>query len=287
MVKQASAKLAAFGVTGFNDMTPANSPDTFELFEQLVRDGHLSQSVMMSGTPALSNIDPGSGLHVGSTKLHLHEEALPDFPELCALIAESHRRNRIVAIHCVTEAELVFALTALRDAQVMPGDRIEHASVTPPALLEQLKESGLTVVTQPGFVFERGDAYLRDLPVHEHDWLYRASTFVAAGVPLAFATDTPFGAADPWQAMHAATTRQTAKGHLLGEQERVTPEFALAAFLGSLDDPTRPRTIACGRDADLCLLDRPWKRVREDLAGARVSTTITRGIVSYNADSTP
>lgn len=284
MVDRASDRLAAFGVTGFDDMTPSNSPETFALFTRLIDEGKLKQRVRMSGSPALSGLAGNHKLFVGCTKVHLHEADLPAFDELCALIATSHSDHLGVAMHCVTETELVFALAAYRRAGTIAGDRIEHASVTPPALIGQLRELQLTVVTQPGFVFERGDAYLDDLPKNEHPWLYRAKSFIDAGIGLAFATDMPFSDANPWRAMQAATTRQTSGGRHLGEDECVSPELALGAFLGDFEDVARPRTIQPGLRADLCLLDRPWQLARKTLSTVAINTTILGGQMMPGSD---
>lgn len=284
-VRDASQRLAAFGVTAFNDMTPSNSAKTFALYREFIAAGDLLQSVRLSGLPELSRIAGDASVAPGATKVHLHEAALPDFDALCQLIAESHSNCRNVAIHCVTETELVFALAAMRDAGARPDDRIEHASVTPPALIEQIRELQVTVVTQPGFVLERGDAYLADIRSSEHAWLYRAATLLWNGIPLAFATDMPFGGANPWLAMQAATNRQTATGNILGAAERVTPTFAVAAFLGSINKPAQPQNITVGGVADLCLLDRPWQTALENLSAVGVRATISRGNLIHRVNS--
>lgn len=276
-VAEASRRLAAFGVTGINDMTLTNSPDTFRLFQMLKNAASLKQIVRLSGKAELSSIAGKEGLQIGCTKVHLHETALPPFDKLCDLVRESHGSNRSVAVHCVTETELVFALAAFRDAGTGNGDRIEHASVTPPALVEQLLDLGLAVVTQPGFIFERGDAYLAEIREAEHAMLYRGASFIEAGIPLAFATDMPFGGANPWAAMQAAVDRVTAAGHVLGPNEAVSPEFALGAFIGSFDTPASPGRIEAGCPADLCLLDRPWARARDHLAKVRIRATLLDG----------
>ena len=43
----------------------------------------------------------------------------------------------------------------------------------PPELAEWIARLGLTVVTQPSFVRERGDSYLRDVDAADRAWLYR------------------------------------------------------------------------------------------------------------------
>ena len=78
------------------------------------------------------------------------------------------------------------------------GDRIEHAAVTPGDVVADLARLGVTVVTQPNFVAERGDHYLADVPAVEHDQLWRVASLLSASIPVALSTDMPFGGDDPW-----------------------------------------------------------------------------------------
>ena len=217
-------------------------------------------------------------LHVGPTKLYLREIALPAFEDLCAEIRRSHASARAVAIHCVTLAELVFAAEALRAAAVRPGDRIEHASLCTPQALGLLAALGVSVVTQPHFVFERGDAYLAELSAEELGWLVRGRSFLDAGVALAAGSDAPYGEADPWRAMAAAVRRETRAGARIGAAEALSPQQALRLFLG---DPWRPgagtEAIAAGMRADLCVLDRARAEMLCDLAAVQVRMTLRGG----------
>lgn len=284
---QASRLLAAYGITGINDMTPSNDLQTWDWMAQLQSDNEILQKVRLSGRPELSGAQPvfdGWRLEIGETKFHLHETALPEFPTLVEGIARSHQAGRCVAIHCVTTVELVFSLSALREAGVKTGDRIEHASVVPADLVDQLLELGLGVVTQPNFVFERGDAYLRDVAAAERPYLYRVNSLVSAGVPVGFGTDSPFGHPDPWLAMKTAVDRQTLSGKQLGQEEGIAPLAALQKFLGTLADPFTLRTLVPGVPADLCLLDLPWKALCADFCCSHVRTTICDGEVIYARD---
>ncbi len=281
----ASRRLARWGVTGVTDMTPDNGAEMLATLSAAHVAGTLLQRVRVAGRLDLSWPDGAvetAWIRIGETKVHLHETALPPLDDLCRTIAASHDLGRPVAVHCVTEAELVFALAAFGEASTRRGDRIEHASVTPPALLDRLRELNLTVVTQPNFVAERGDAYLADVPPAEHAWLYRCRSFLAARIPLAGGTDAPFGHADPWRAMHAAVQRTTASGRVLGPQESLSPEQALALFLGPLESPAEPRRIEVSAAADLCLLDRPWARARKDLSSDAVRATLCNGSLIYD-----
>jgi predicted amidohydrolase YtcJ len=279
-VRRASRELARFGITGFTDTTPSNDAATFAQFARLQADGSIVQRVAMMGDASLADCESAPRLYVGATKVHLHDSDLPELDTLCAAIARSHGRHRPVAIHCVTLTELVFALEAFRSAGSRAGDRIEHAAIAPPDLLGDIAALRLTVATQPNFIAERGDAYLRDVEPADQPWLYRLRGFLDAGVPLAAGSDAPFGAPDPWAAMQAAVMRRTAGGRCIGETEALPPEQALELFLG---DPLRPgfgrNGIETGQRADLCLLDRPWREARRDLAAVRAAMTLCEGVV--------
>lgn len=272
-----SRNWSRWGVTGLTDMNPENEPADATRFSALRREGTLAQRVTVAGRATLAGMAPNPWVAVGPLKVHLHEAHLPAYDTLTGAIDEAHRVGRGVAIHCVTETELVFALAALREAGPDAQDRIEHASVATDELVTQIAALGLSVVSQPNFVAERGDAYLADIAPSEWSHLYRLRSFLAAGVPLAGGTDTPFGMADPWAAMAAAVTRRTAAGVPLSLHEALTPEEALGLFLADPMALSRQRTVAVGAPADLCLLTQDWEVVRADLGDARVAATIVGG----------
>jgi len=268
-------ELARFGVTGITDATPSNGAAELAAFARAMARGDLPQRLVAMGCADLP--EPGADtprLARGALKLRLAEAALPRFEDFVAEIADAHARGRAVAVHCVTRIELVFASAAFAAAGAQFGDRIEHAAVAPPDLLEPLAALHLTVVTQPGFVATRGDAYRRDVPAHEHPYLYRCAGFVFAGIPLGGSTDAPYGDPDPWAAMRAAVDRLAPDGAPLGANESLTPERALALFTTPADAPGgAARRIEPGASADLCLLDRPWSAARRQLESKHVVAT--------------
>lgn len=284
--------LAAHGITGVTETTAHNDLAQYRHFAAAHAAGELAQDILIMGDAsldALANMadtamESGIGVRRGPLKLHLHEHALPDFDATVAAIARSHAAGRAVAAHCVTLAELVFALGALEAAGAHPGDRIEHAAIAPPEVLPLLRARGVTVVSQPNFIFERGDTYLREVPAADRPWLYRLRGLLDAGIPLAGGVDAPFGQVDPWAAMQAAVERRSRHGVVLGAAEALTPEAALALFLAPLSAPgAAPRRIEVGAAADLCLLDRPWAAARVDLAAVRVAATLKLGRLIHSA----
>jgi predicted amidohydrolase YtcJ len=267
-----SAQLASHGVTGITDM---------------IASGQLAQHGWLAGTLGLNDAAPGPW-HLGPAKLHLHEAALPPFDEACAFITGAHRQRRGVAVHCTTEVELVYTLAAFEQVGTIPGDRIEHASIAAPGHIATIRDLGLVVCVQPHFVQERGDRYLLDVEPRHHGDLYRLASLSAAGIPLAGGSDAPFGSADPWAAMAAAVSRQTREGQLIGANEALTPEAALALYLAAPDDLARKRRIAIGEPADLCLLKLPWQAARQRLTSADVRATIIAGrLVHDSVDQAP
>jgi predicted amidohydrolase YtcJ len=186
----------------------------------------------------------------------------------------------------VTAAQLVVTIAALRAAGSHRQDRIEHAAVVPDdnlADLADLAKLGLTVVTQPNFVAERGDQYLADVPAAEHGQLWRVASLVNAKVPVALSTDMPFGHGDPWTAMRAAVYRTTPSGAVLNANECVSALKALTMFLGRPDEPGRARTVEIGEPGDLCVLSEPPATALAELDAGMVAATIVGGELIYFA----
>jgi predicted amidohydrolase YtcJ len=263
-----SARLSRYGVTGITDATPdLNIADIVRLSE-LHRHGELGQRVHC--------LAPGKRI--------LHDDDL-DLERLAGWIAQRHRDGGPVAIHCVTAAQLLVTIAALRETGTHPGDRIEHAAIVPPDCLTDIADLAVTVVTQPNFVAERGDQYLDEVPAAEHDQLWRVASLVHAGVPVALSTDMPFGHGDPWAAMRAAVHRTTPSGAVLGIDERVSARTALTMFLGRLDQPSRPRAVEPGQPADLCVLSVPAETALAELDAGMVAATIVGGRLAYLAET--
>jgi predicted amidohydrolase YtcJ len=261
-----SRRITATGVTGVTDATP-----------DLDVNGLVSLMMAHRG----GEFRPGVRLLSPNKKI-LHDDRL-DLASLTEWIAERHRVGQAVAVHCVTAAQLVVTIAALRAAGSHPLDRIEHAAVVPEDNLGDLADLGVTVVTQPNFVAERGDQYLAEVPAHEQDQLWRVASLLNAQVPVALSTDMPFGHGDPWAAMRAAVSRTARSGAVLNASECVSARTALTMFLGWPDRPARPRTVEIGEPGDLCVLSEPPEVVLAELDAALVAATLIKGELVYFA----
>ena len=268
--------LARRGVTGVTEATHRNNQEDYVRFET----ADLNQRVLLMGGRTLNHLAPTAKVAVGPVKFHFHDHALPAIDELAAEISLAHAANRAVAAHCVTRAELAVYLAALEDAGPGPGDRIEHAGIVPTEFIQIIAALGLTVVTQPHFLVERGDAYRRDVDAYDLPYLYPLAALRQAGIAVAAGSDAPFGGSDPWMAMAAAVARPPG----FGMDEGVDADAALALYTGRADAPGgSPRAVRVGEIADFCVIDRSWSAARRDLAAVDVRLTIVGGKSVYRS----
>lgn len=273
----AAAELLSYGVTGLTDLTPTDDPRHVDVLAEAVAEGSIAQRLVITGGLGLPP-KAGAALERGPVKLVVADHALPALDDLTVQIRTAHARGRPVAVHCVTRAALLLALAAWDDAGALPGDRVEHAAVAGAAEASRLAAAGITVVTQPGFVAERGDAYLTDVEPDDRPDLWPCASLLERGVAVGGSTDAPFGPADPWRAIAAATTRRTRHGAVLGAGERLDARRALTLFLTPPFDPGgRPRRVAVGQPADLCLLHGPLEAALDDPSSAHVAATFIGG----------
>ncbi|MCU1482175.1 MAG: nfdA 3 [Subtercola sp.] len=147
--------LSQHGITAVTDATPQVGRDYVEHVRRSVATGAPPVGVCLLG--AAEAIPPGPGLSHGPAKILIPESDLPELGPLVDAIASHHAVNRSVSIHCVSEEAYLLAGAAWREAGVRPGDRFEHGALLPAYVLDELAAEGITIVTQPGFLADRGD----------------------------------------------------------------------------------------------------------------------------------
>jgi predicted amidohydrolase YtcJ len=144
--------------------------------------------------------------------------------EMVRAIDEAYASGLTCALHAIGDRAVARAcrlLTARRPPS--SAARIEHASLTPPALFAPLREARVFAVVQPGFVVS--DVWLRDrLGSDRVLWAYPFRSLGDAGIPLAGSSDAPYDPADPWRGIRAAVRRQDE----LGRSANPWPDQALS-----------------------------------------------------------
>lgn len=259
--------LAELGLVALTDAGANNGPAEAALLA-----GKLPQQLVLMGNEAL---EEGKGYTVGPLKLLIDERDPPAIESLARRIANARNAGRNVAAHCVTEAELAIFLAALDEAGgAVAGDRVEHGSLIPSGFVPVLADAGLTVVTNPAFVHDRGDRYRATLDDSLWDDLYRTSSLMAAGVPVLAGSDAPYASVDPWLAMRSARDRRTLGGQPLTLVEAIAPETAITLYAQG--------NIAVGSATDLILCSGSLAEVLAELDGDRVRATIIGGKLAFN-----
>ncbi|MEV5647102.1 amidohydrolase family protein [Nocardia sp. NPDC052254] len=273
-------RLARYGITGITDATPDLGAQSLASLTAAAGSGAIPQRLHLLGVPLGHSCDPA--VTVGPYKIVIADSDLPDIADLEATVRRAHDLRRPVAVHCVSREALLILLAVFDATGTITGDRIEHGAIIPVEIIEVLRRRGITVVTQPGFIADRGDDYLRRVDSRDIGDLYRCRSLCDAGVGLALSSDAPYGPVDPWQVIAAAIERRAPGGALVGGEETLRPCDAVDRYLAPLHDPGAPaRTVTAGAAADLVLLDRPIAQMYSRPSGDAVRCTLIGGRVVY------
>ena len=168
----------------------------------------------------------------------------------------------------------------------MARDRIEHCSEATPQVQALLKASGVTVVTQPGFIYESAERYVATVPPEKQPWLYPLRTLRDLGLPMAAGSDAPVASPDPWRGVYSALTRRSADGLVLHPEQSLSLEQAIRLYTSGAaaasGEGGLKGTIQAGAPADLALLDRRLADGNpEGLLTARAVLTMVGGEVVW------
>ena len=305
--------LLSYGITSVQDAGANNGLDRWRTFQSLQASGKLSCRItMMAGAPRLEELASeklrwgigDSMLRLGHAKimLTLTTGALhPGEQELKEIINHAHRRGFPVAIHAIeqeaVEASVQLLEEARLDSSLLGGkrDRIEHCAECPSHLVTRIGDSGVMVVTQPGFIYWNGDGYLHRVEPSMLSHLYPSAALLEASVPLAFSSDGPVIDANPWPGIYSAVTGKTWGGNMLppGSSSRTPPITVMDALrcytLGaaySEGTEYQKGNIRPGKLADLVVLDSDPTAIQpEQLRDIESVMTVVGGRIAWEQDS--
>jgi hypothetical protein len=154
--------------------------------------------------------------------------------ELDHLVADSSRGGLQVAVHAIGQRAVDMALTSIdrsaRDGA--PGGlrhRVEHAYLAPRlGQLERLRDLGVTVSTQPAFLWANGDTWPAMFGAAETARMMPIRSLLDVGVRTQINTDFPNAPLDPLLNLRAAVNRRTRGGSVIGASEAITLREAWA-----------------------------------------------------------
>ena len=214
----------------------------------------------------------------------------PSMEELALTVERAARSGFPVAIHAVEAEAVEAAVEAICRLGQGTGSglrhRIEHCSECPPWLADRLARCGITVVTQPGFIYHSGDRYLMEVDEERQPWLYAIGSLRARGVTVGAGSDAPVAPLNPLDGIYAAVTRRSSSGAVLLPNEAVDVHTAMrmhtlgSAYAGTQDHVRG--SIATGKRADLALLDRdPTYVAPDEIRATKTLMTIVGGQVAW------
>lgn len=263
---EAQKALLSVGITGIADM--GTTIEDWQSYRRAGDDGWLSIRIFgyaggIDNMVAIAGPRPTPWLYddklrLGGVKLYLDgalgsrgawlKKPYADAPGQTGLsfLASAEIRNLMVrasmdgfqtAVHAIGDAANADAIGAVEDlAQTYPGDRrwrIEHVQIVDPADLPRLAKHGIISSMQP--VHQTSDRLMAEtrLGPERLAGAYAWNSILKAGGKLAFGSDTPVEAPNPFAGIAAAITREDDKGQPFGgwiPAERVSREQALAGF---------------------------------------------------------
>jgi predicted amidohydrolase YtcJ len=299
VMEKASDQLLSLGITSIHDASSRNDNERWNRFKQWKAQGLLKQRVsVILGVKGFKEYQKGifsregaeSLLRLGGAKILLDEtrgRLNPSQDELNDLVLAIHRSGLQAVIHAIEKNPIEAACTAIEHAlkQSPRPDhrhRIEHCSVCPSSLARRIASLGISIVTQPSFIYYSGDRYLKTVPDFQLKHLYPIKTFFESGVHVAAGSDCPVAPADPLIGMYSAITRMSETGETLGAKEGISPTEALRLYTDygartSFEETTKG-SITPGKVADLVVLsDDPTAVTPEGARNITVEMTILDG----------
>jgi predicted amidohydrolase YtcJ len=220
-----------------------------------------------------------------------------DDDTVVAFFEQATRAGVQVGVHAIGDAALRQAVRCWRrvadevcdgnvDAIRRHRNRIEHAEVLPPDLLDDLAELGLVISAQPTFELVWGGPdgmYLSRLGPERAAWTNPYRALADRGIGLAFGSDTNVTPMDPWGTVYAAQHRRRPQ-HDVSRLEAVSMSTLGGRFAARQERYVG--VLRAGMRADLAAFEGdPY--AADDPRGARCALTVVHGRVAHGEAPLP
>lgn len=214
--------------------------------------------------------------------------------ELLAAVRASHRAGLQVAVHAIGQRAVDIALDTFETVQhehPVPRlhHRIEHAYLPPrPGQLERIVAAGLIWSVQPAFLYDDGDDFCDMFGADAHRAM-PLETMRRLGAVIQINSDYPCTPVNPFNGIHAAVTRLTRNGNVIGASEAITVDQALryattAAGYSTSGNGMQGR-IEAGCLGDVIITDQdPYIVDSKELKDIRVLLTTVGGEVVHRVE---
>jgi predicted amidohydrolase YtcJ len=211
---------------------------------------------------------------------------------LDGLVRDYHERGYQLALHAIGDAAIEQVLNAYETALTAKPwpdrrHRIEHCGFNDEQQIRRLAALGVQPVPQPVFMYDFGDLYVDLLGEERSAAAYPMRRWTSAGLHPAASSDCPVSDCDPFANLYTMMTRRTDRGTVLGGQEALTAEEALAAYTYNSAYVGRAEHIkgrlAPGQLADLAVFDTDLLAAEPDaVREATCELTLKGGAVTFD-----
>lgn len=212
--------------------------------------------------------------------------------EVGAMALDYHAKGYQLAVHAIGDAAIDQTLAAVGNAlTTAPAKgrrhRIEHCGFIHPGQIAEMKRLGMVPVPQPVFMHQFGDAYIAVLGDERPAHAYPMASWIAAGLRPAMSTDSPVSDFNPFLNLHAALTRSSASGRVIGAEERIGVAEALTAMSANgahaCFSETDRGTLDPGMAADIAVLSADLFAIEaEEIGDTRADLTLLDGAVVHD-----
>ena len=305
-LRLANHKLLSYGITSLQDTSARNDMVQWRRYEAWKKRGELQPRLtMMLGWKSFAELQrefcrsgiADTDFRLGGIKIiadrvsgSLHPTQKDLNEEVCTI----HEAGLQAVIHAVEKPVIEAACGAISWAiaqhpRINHRHRIEHCSVCPPDLCLRLARRGITVVTQPSFIYYSGDRYLETVPADQKAYLYALGSMLGNGLSVGLSSDFPVADPNPLVGICAAVTRMTATGRRIAPQQGISVEsaingYTLGAAAAAFEDEIKG-SITPGKLADLVILNKDPNSVRpESIKDIEVTMTILNGQIVWERD---
>jgi predicted amidohydrolase YtcJ len=151
------------------------------------------------------------------------------------IVWRAHSAGFQIAVHAIGDRGVEIVLDAYQKAldRLPRADhrhRIEHCGILRPDLIDRIAAMGALAVSQPIFITEYGDGFIRHLGLNRVQLTYPFRSLLDAGVKLVFSSDCPVSSFEPLKSIEVSVTERTGSGQSYALEEAISVEEALPLY---------------------------------------------------------
>lgn len=187
--------------------------------------------------------------------------------QIAELASQAARRGLETAVHAIGDRAVE---EVLKGAELVKSAiRVEHASLTPPDLIEKISELRPRISVQPHFVLS--DTWVEERLGCRTRWVYAYRSLLSAGATLLGSSDSPVEPLNPWLGIYAAVSRGGPEGlaiYSYTASERLS--FVEALSIYSLEKTPRDYLVVLNTERE--------PRSREEYERVRAAIVFIKGV---------